>query len=140
VFAAHVMMAGAAHKLDGAVAVENDSGGVATRIFLLTPEADRLQVLHRGYGRNPAGATLPFTFRVAWHLHDWPAVFAELARLGLAHVRLLSFDTGRTQIAEIEREELSDQRDLVFLASRNPIDWGDRLSRLEQRLRASRPV
>jgi SAM-dependent methyltransferase len=137
VFAAHVMMARSAHAVDGVVTIENDAGGVATRIFLLTPEADRLQMFHRGYGRTGDGLVLPFTFRVALHLHDWPARFQEMERLGLTHIRLLSFDAARGQLHELERNGLSDQRDLVFVASRRPIDWGDRLDRLSERLRAA---
>lgn len=138
VFAAHVMMAKAAHEMDGVVTIVNDAGGVATRIFLLTPEADRLQMCHRGYGRTADGAVLPFTFRVALHLHDWLAAFEELAGLGIAHLRLLSFDISRSEISEIDRGGLTDQRDVVFVASRRPIDLGDRVRLLSERLSTSR--
>jgi SAM-dependent methyltransferase len=137
VFAAHVLTAGAARAMDGVVSIQNDAGGVATRIFLLTPEDDRLQMFHRGYGRTDEGAILPFTWRVAYHLHDWSAAFADLAELGLTHLRLLSVDAAR-EILELDPGGMTDQRDLVFLASRQPIDWGDRVRRLSERLRGAR--
>lgn len=138
VFAAHVLMAKAGRDMDGVVSIQNDAGGVATRIFLLTPEGDRLQMCHRGYGKTDDGVILPFTWRVAYHLHDWLAAFEEMAELGLAHVRLLAIDNSRSEISEVERSGLTDQRDVVFVTSRQPIDWGDRVRVLSERLRASR--
>jgi hypothetical protein len=45
---------------------------------------------------------------------------------------------GSREILEVEPGRLTDQRDVVFLASRLPVDCGDRLHRLSERLRGSR--